>query len=172
MTTREFLKLLALNPWPVAAVLLGLPLLAVLWSLLHSRQASRLAPWKYGFAVLTYLACIPGMVSLVILGYSVFFSHENLLDRDLLSTFGPLASMGLTLVVIRRRVAFAELPGFGRLSGLMTLIGLSFALALVINRTRIFVGFFGSIDRLLLLGAAIYGLFQAAAWALFRRRRL
>lgn len=172
MTTREFLRVLSANPWLVLAVLMGVPLVTGLWSFLHSRQVSRLAPWKFGYSVATYLAVVPGVVSLVILGYSLFFSRENLLDQDLLTTFGPVVSMVLTLVLVRRRLTFTEVPGFGRLSGLITLVALSFAAALALDKTRIFVGFFGSIDRLFLLAAGIYALFQSAAWALFRRRRL
>lgn len=170
MTTREFLLFLALNPWPLAGALIGVPLLTVLWSLLHGRTASRLAPWKYGYSVFTYLAVVPGTVSLVILAYSVFFAHENLLDRDLLVTFGPPVAMLLTLVAVRQRLAFADVPGFGRLSGFITLVALSFAAALAIDKTRLFVGFFGSIDRLFLLAAGLYAVFQGAAWALFRRK--
>lgn len=172
MTTREFLLFLAQNPWPVTGALAAAPVLTLLWSVLHAPQVSRLSPWKYGFSVFTYLAVVPGVVSLVILGYSVFFARENLLDRDLLVTFGPPLSMLLTLVLIGRRLTFAEIPGFGRLWGLITLIALSFAAALVIDKTRIFVGFFGSIDRLFLLAGGVFVLFQTASWALFRRRRL
>ncbi len=171
MTTREFLLLLSQNPWPTIAFLAGVPALTLLWSLFHSRQASRLAPWKYGYSFFTYAATVPGVVSLVILGYSVFFSRENLLDRDLLTTFGPPVSMTVTLLLIRQRLSFADVPGFGRLSGFITLVALSFAAALALDKTRIFVGFFGSIDRLFLLAAGIYTVFQGAAWALFRRRR-
>ena len=172
MTTREFLQFLAHNPWPFVGFLTGVPLATLLWSTVHSRHVSRLGPWKYGYGVTIYLAVVPGVVSLVILAYSLFFAHENLLDRDLLTTFGPPASMLVTLVLVRRRLSFAEVPGFGRLWGLITLVALSFAAALALDKTRIFVGFFGSIDRLFLLAAGIYVVFQSAAWALFRRRRL
>jgi len=145
--------------------------LTLVWSALQSPRAAALAPWKYGYSVLVYLAVVPGMVSLVILGYSLFFARENLLDRDLLTTAGPPLTMIATLVLVRRKVDFADVPGFGRLTGLLTLVGLSFAAALAIDRTRIFVGFFGSIDRLLLLAAGVYVVFQGAAWALFRRRK-
>jgi len=170
MTTREFLLFLAHNPWPVTAFLVGVPLVTLVWSLLHARPASRLAPWKFGYSLFCYLAVVPGVVSLVILAYSVFFVRENLLDRDLLATFGPPVSMVATLVLVRRRLEFSDVPGFGRLSGFITLVALSFAAALALDKTRLFVGFFGSIDRLFLLAAGIYALFQGAAWALFRRR--
>lgn len=171
MTTRDFLLVLAHNPWPVVGFLAGLPLLTILWSALHARQASRLAPWKYGYSLFCYLAVVPGVVSLVILAYSVFFARENLLDRDLLTTLGPPICLVLTLVAVRQRLTFDEVPGFGRLSGFVTLVALSFAAALALDKTRIFVGFFGSIDRLFLLAAGIYAVFQGAAWALFRRKR-
>jgi len=45
----------------------------------------------------------------------------------------------------------------------------SFALALAIHKTRIFVGFFGSIERLFLLAAGIFALLKWGAYMLFRR---
>ena len=52
--------------------------------------------------------------------------------------------IGLTLAVIRRQVAFDEVPGFDRIWGLMTMIAMTFIIVLAIARTRIFLFFGGS----------------------------
>lgn len=171
MSIRDFIVFLSTHPIVTLVCLGAVPALALVWSLLHRRQSSGQSPWKQGYAVLVYLACIPGMFAAVLVAYTLFFSHENLLDANALAYFLPLATMLATLVVIRRRVAFGELPGFGRLSGLMTLLALSFAAALAIDRTRIFVGFFGSIDRLFLLVGAIFVLLKGSLWLAFGRSR-
>jgi hypothetical protein len=170
MTTREFIQM-AGQHW---AVLLGLffvpPVAAGLCALAHGRGHGGDAPWKYIYSVLVYLACVPGTFAAVLTGYALFFTHENLLDANPLVYFLPIVSMVVTLVIIHRTVTFELVPGFERLEGLMVMIACSFALALAVQKTRIFVGFFGSIDRLFLLAAGVFALLKWGTFMLFRRR--
>ena len=45
--------------------------------------------------------------------------------------------MGLTLLLIRRNVDFDDIPGFGKLSGLMFMIAALLIILWLIDRTRI-----------------------------------
>jgi hypothetical protein len=82
----------------------------------------------------------------------------------------PLVSMVATLVFIRKNVSFDLVPGFDRLSGLMAMIGCSFGIALAIQKTNIWVFFGGSLEKLLLLAAAVFALLKWGTYMLFRRR--
>src|SRR4029077_19160988 len=146
------------------------PVLAWLAGWLHGKDQGRLSPWKYLYAVLVYLVCVPGMFAAVITAYTLFVSGENLLDANLLVYFLPIASMITTLVLIRKNVSFDDVPGFDRLSGLMVMVGCSFVIALVIQKTRIFVFCGGSIERLFLLAAGVFALLRWGTYILFRRR--
>ena len=84
--------------------------------------------------------------------------------------FLPIVSMVATLVFIRKIVSFDEIPGFDRLSGLMVMVGCSFAVALAVQKTNIWIFFGGSIERLLLLAAAVFALLKWGAYMVFRRR--
>lgn len=168
MTLRELLHAAERHPLPVAGALIALPALAWLVGVLHREGAGREAPWKYAYAVLVYLACIPGMFAAVLTAYAMFFQNENLLDANLLIYLLPIAAMIVTLVAIRKRVAFDDVPGFNRLSGLMVLLAGSFGLALAVHKTRIFLGFFGSIEMFFLLVAGIFALLKWGAYTLFR----
>jgi hypothetical protein len=75
-----------------------------------------------------------------------------------------------TLALIRRNVDFALVPGFDRLSGLMVMIGCSFAIALAIQKTRIWIFFGGSIERLIALAVGIFALLKWGTHQFFRRR--
>ena len=75
-----------------------------------------------------------------------------------------------TLVLIRKNVSFDDVPGFDRLSGLMVMVGCSFVIALVIQKTRIWVFFGGSIEKLFLLAAGVFTLLKGGTYMLFRRR--
>ena len=169
MTVRELTQAVGNHPWAMVAALVALPVLTWLLGLLHGKGNGGGAPWKYGYSVLVYVACIPGMFASVLTAYAMFFRNENLLDVNLLVYVLPIVSMIVTLVFIKRSVSFEAVPGFDRLSGLMTLMACSFGLALAIHKTRIFVGFFGSIEMLFALAAGIFALLKWGGHMLFRR---
>lgn len=170
MTTQELIQQADQHPFVLVGAFAGLPLLSFLFGHTHREGQGGLAPWKYVYSLLVYLACIPGLFSAVLTGYTMFFTGESLLKVSVLVYLLPLVSMVVTLVLVRRRVDFDAVPGFDRLSGLMVMLGCSFAIALAIDKTRILVGFFGSFERLLLLAAGVFALLKWGAHALFRRR--
>lgn len=171
MSIRDFLGWLDGHPLVTVLALAAAPLLSLLWGLFHKPGMGALSPWKQGYSVLVYLACVPGMLAAVLVGYSLFFTRENLLDASVLSHFLPLVSMAATLLIIRRKVDFRDLPGFGRLSGLMLLIALSFVIALAIDRTRIFFGAFIRVEHLFLLAAGVFILLKTGARMAVGRRK-
>ena len=170
MTTRDLIQQADQHPIALAAALAAPPVVAWLAGQMHDRGQGGAGPWKYLYTVLVYLACVPGMFAGVLTAYTLFFSRENLLDTSLLVYFLPIVSMIVTLVFIRKNVAFDEVPGFDRLSGLMVMVGCSFAIALAIQKTKIWIVFGGSIERLFILAAGIFGLLKWGAYMLFRRR--
>jgi hypothetical protein len=145
---------------------LALPLLAWLVGVAHRRVAVGSSPWRYLYMVLVYLAAGPGMAAAVLLGYTLFFTGQNLLQVDLVVYALPLLSLAATLAIMRRRVDFVEIPGFQRLSGLMVMIAASFVLALGIAKTRIWLLFGSSLLSLLLLVAVLFGLIKWGVAAL------
>lgn len=171
MTIRELATQAGDHPWFLAGLFVAFPVLAWLLRIIHGPGGGAAAPWKYGYSVLVYLACVPGLFSSVLTAYALFFRNENLLDANLLVYLLPILSMLVTLVLVRRNVGFEAVPGFDRLSGLMVMIACSFGLALAIHKTRLFVGFFGSIDRLFLLAGGIFALMKWGGYMLFRRKQ-
>ena len=170
MTTRDLIQWARQHAVLLLLAFVTPPVLAWLAGRLHGKDQGKLAPWKYFYSVLVYLVCVPGMFAGVITAYTLFFSGENLLDANLLVYFLPIAAMIATLVLIRKKVSFDEVPGFDRLSGLMVMVGCSFVIALVIQKTRIFVFFGGSIEKLFFLAAGVFALLKWGTYMLFRRR--
>lgn len=170
MTIRELIQMAGEHPWVLVLAFVVPPVFAWLAGWLHGKEQGKLAPWKYLYSLLVYLVCVPGMFAGVITAYTLFFSGENLLDANLLVYFLPIAAMVATLVLIRKNVSFDEVPGFDRLSGLMVMVGCSFAIALAIQKTRIWIFFGGSIEKLFLLAAGVFALLKWGTYMLFRRR--
>jgi hypothetical protein len=78
--------------------------------------------------------------------------------------------MGVTLVLLGQSVDLAAMPGIHRLSGLMTLIGVSFAVPLAISKTRIWLFFGGAIFLLFAIATVAFLFMQWGSRALLRRR--
>jgi hypothetical protein len=54
--------------------------------------------------------------------------------------------------------SFEEIPGFGRLSGLMLLLGLSFAAAFVLHRLTVGIFFVAPLAQLGVIAVAVFAL--------------
>ena len=127
-------------------------------------------PHQYVFATAVFLACIPGIFASVLTGYTLFFIHGNLLEVNLVIYLLPILSMIATLMITSRATNIERLPGFYRLRGLMSLLALTFILALLLIRFRVWLAFGGSFLSLALI---MLGLFFGLRWSanrIFTRR--
>ncbi len=168
MTIQDLIDQLG-HQGPFIALYFALPPLLV-WSLgfvAYDREG-RIMFFDYAYSVLIYLVCIPGVISAVLIGYSLFLVRQNLLEVNFLIYFVPVISMGLSFFLIGRRVSFDRLPGFGRLSGLMMMIGLSFLVVLALFKLRLIIGFFASLESLMAIGIAVFLMFKYASAKLFK----
>jgi len=170
MTTNELIQHADQHSLGLAAAFIALPLGAWIVGQMHPNGQGGSAPWKYIYGALIYLSCVPGMFAAVITAYLLFFVRDNLLEVNPLVCFLPIVAMVVTLVFIRKRVTFDEVPGFDRISGLMTMVGCTFGVALAIQKTNIFLFFGGSIERLIALAIGVFALIKWGSHRLFLSR--
>lgn len=170
MTIEELLSLMSGAPFTVLLIFLFPPLYALLLKLLHSPAKSTQAPWKYLYAILVYLTCIPGLSMSVLTAYQLFVQKVNLLSLDLVVYLLPITSMVITLLLIRSQISFKDIPGFNRLSGLMLMLAAAFGIVFILDRLRLLVIFHGSILWLLGLAALLFILMKLGLKALRGRR--
>ncbi len=150
MTLRDLIQLVSENPsYPLAFFTLA-PFTAAL-ALVMGRGEGHLAPWKFLYSVLAYLACVPGVFSIALTCYHFLFERISIYDANLFTQVLPVVSMVLTLVLIRKNVDFAAIPGFEKISSLMTTIAAVLVIMWLLDRTRIFVVSFMPIQVLLLI---------------------
>lgn len=170
MTGRELVALAGSNPLVLGLVLGVPPVASLVLGFVHRQGNGGNAPWKYLYALLVYSTCIPGMLAAVLTGYTIFISGENLLDQNVLVSVAPIAAMTVTLMLIRKNVSFDAVPGFDRIWGLMTMIGMTFVIILAISKTRVFLFFGGSIVMLIALCAFVFALLKWGAYMAIRGR--
>lgn len=171
MTIEEFLAWAGSRPLVPVGVFVAIPIFSWVVGFLHQRTKSTQSPWKFVYSALVFLACIPGVFAAVVVTYTFFFSRGNLLKLDVAVTFVPIVSMIATLVVISRRVDLERLPAFDRLWGLIGLLTVSFVIALILDRLRVWLFFGGGMFSLLIVAAILFFVFRATSHAVFSRRR-
>ena len=156
MTIQELLQYAGRYPGAILGVFGSVPVVTWVVGRLHGRGRGGAVPWKYIYAALVYTSCVPGLFAAVVTGYALFFTSVNLLEVNALVYLLPVVSMVVTLILLGQNVDFDAVPGFQRLSGLMTLIAVSFVVALAISKTRLWIFFGGSIVLLFALAAVAF----------------
>ena len=137
MTLGDFLRICGENPALLLFYVVALPLTALL-ALLFARGEGHLAPWKYLYSALVYLACIPGIFAITLSLYLFLFEDRSILDTNIYTQILPVLSMILTLLLIRKNVSLDVVPGFGKLSGLLMILFAVIVILWILDRMRIF----------------------------------
>lgn len=159
MTVNEFLQYLIQFQLHIAAVLVGIPLFCALLNQTQTKATER-KPIHYVYSAAIFATAIPGLFAAIIVFYSMFFIKANMLNSNVILHFLPIISMIATFLIVGRRVGFDILPGFQRLSGLMILLSIVCLVVFFLYRLRFMIGFFASIEQLLMIGAVLYVVFK------------
>lgn len=137
MTLGDFFTLCGENPAVMLGFFLLIPLMALL-ALLFSNGEGHLSPWKYLFSVLIYLVCIPGIFAVTLSVYLFLFERRSIMETNVYTQILPILSMVITLILIRKQVDLNLVPGFGKISGLITILTVLIILMWIIDKTHIY----------------------------------
>lgn len=136
MTLNELFNFLSENPVYSIAYLLAIPALSGIIGILADDKAGE-DPWRYFYMLLLYLISIPGIFAFTLLVYSFLFERQSVYDIDLITHVLPILSMVVTVWLTRRTVSLDDIPGFGKLTGLIMMITTALVLLWVLDKTRI-----------------------------------
>ena len=168
MTLNDIIGITGNNPLILLLIFTILPGIAFILPMIHRRTIMAMSPWRYVYTVLIYLVAFPGILSFVFVGYTLFFTKSNLMNVNVLVYFLPIVSMVVTLIVMKKHVSFDDIPGFDRIYGLMTMIAMTFVFILIIEKTRIWLFFGGSIFFLIAIVVFLFSLLKWGSHMLFR----
>ena len=168
MTLQDIFNQIGQNPSVVIAFFVGLPLLAFV-SLLFSKDESYEKPWPHYYSGIIYMACIPGIFAITLTVYAFLFEGKSLLNVNFFVYFLPIISMIVTLLILRSRLDLDRIPGFDKLSGLLFIIATAFITLLLIQKTRIWVMFHGSVWFLVGVFVVLFLIFRVGWVKLFRK---
>lgn len=154
--------------WLPLLVMFFPPLLTFFASLFHGDEEGNEWPWKYLYSLIIFTVFIPGIFSLALIGYAMFFIAENLLDMNIFFILGPIVSMALTVQIMKwNAVSIEQLPGFQRLIGLVLLAGSAAIGTLIISKTRFYV--FATIGDMVYIMAGLFGVMYIGYYLVFCR---
>jgi len=169
MTLEQIYKIAENYDIAVLFFVFSIPIIAIILTLISGRDKEKKSPWNYCFSVIIYLVTIPGMLQIIITGYLLFVMKTNLMTLNINLYLLPILSMVITLLIIAKNVDLRSIPGFDRLSGLLTMIGISLLCVFIISKTRIWLVFGGSIYLFFGLAIFFFALFKWGAYMLLRR---
>ena len=138
MTLRELFQLLGEHPEYIIFYFSIIPIMAFLAGILGKGEG-HLSPWRYLYSALIYFVCVPGIFSITLSVYNFLFERRSIMDADVFAQVLPIISMVVTLLLIRRNVSLDYIPGFDKLSGLVTVISAALIIMWFVDRTRIIV---------------------------------
>lgn len=163
MTLNDIFDSLERNPLPILIYFVALPLIA--WIMGGIAQDTQdVKTWRYLYAVLVYAVCIPGIFAVTLNVYLFLFERQSIWEANLLLQFLPILSMILTLILIKSKISFDLIPGFGKIAGFLTLIAALIGIMWFFDRLRL-IAFMYVPFSALLIGFVLTLLLIRFAWS-------
>lgn len=136
MTLGDFFNYLSQHPSMVLFYFLALPITAAL-ALVFGRGEGHISPWKYLYSALIYLSAIPGIFAITLNVYLFLFERQSIMQANIFTQILPVLIMLVTFFLVRRNVDFEQIPGFGKISGLICIITALIVLMWILEKTHI-----------------------------------
>lgn len=138
MTLKEFFELLAVNPAYIVGFFFIIPLAAFIGTIIGKGEEDE-SVWQLFYSTLIYLVAIPGIFSITLNVYLFLFERRSVMEADVFTQVLPIFSMMATLMIIRKAINLDKIPGVGKLSGLIWMIGAVLLIMWFMEKTRIYV---------------------------------
>lgn len=151
MTLRDLFDYLSANPLAVVGYYLVLTFTTILAGWLGKGEG-HLSPWKYLYSLMAYAVCVPGIFAAALAAYLFLFEGGgSIFNVNLLTQVLPVVAMLVILGIVRRNVEYRYIPGFGRLTDLVTTIFTVFVLMYIIDRLRLIIWVFMPVQWFILI---------------------
>jgi len=147
-----------------------LPLIALVYSFFHKSEEGNNSPHGFVYSGLVHAASFPGVCGIVLTFYTLFILQGNLLDVSFIVYFFPILILILTVYLVSRVSRISDLPGIDRLNGLLIIVGVTFVLALIVLKTRIFMFFGGSIQSFGIFVLLLFALIRFGSYKLLKKK--
>lgn len=138
MTIAEFGEYAGTNPLMVL-LFFGFIIVFALVAGFIGKGEGHLPPWKYLYATLIYLTCIPAIFIVFMSLYALVFEGASISNVNVVTHIFPVISMVATLSIIKSNVSLDRVPGFAKISGFIIMVIASSILVAIIGKMRMIV---------------------------------
>ncbi len=138
MTLGEFINFMGENSFYPLFYFFILPVAALIAAFM-AKGEGHLNPWNVFYSVLVYMTVIPGIFAILLNLYHLFFEKRSIYNMNMMIEVLPVISMILTLFLIKKNVNYNDIPGFGKLTGLLGTIGGVMLIFFVLDKMRLLV---------------------------------
>ncbi len=166
MTLQDLLDWFGQHQYWVLGYFLGLLVLTILITLILNKK--NINSLKYVMSAIVYGVAVPGILATILVLYSLFILRTSLLQVSVIAYFVPILAAILTLFILNKKVHMNQIPGFKRLSALLLMILISFAIVFVLQKMYFGVFFIGGFGQLILVFAVVLIVLKFA-WARFTK---
>ena len=160
MTLQDLINWLSINQYMVLIYFGTLILLTIL--VLNFIKPSNINTLKYIISFVVYGVTIPGILSCLLVAYSFFIIKQSLLQVNFIAYFLPILAMIGTLLFINSKMKMKSIPGFKKLSGLMTIIAITFLLIFLLQKMHFGLFFFGGFTQLIIVFVILFIILRIA----------
>lgn len=138
MTLGELISYFGDNPFYPVFFFCILPFSALLANYMAKGEGHE-SPWCIFYSVLIYLSVIPGIFAILLNLYHMMFEKRSIYNMNMMVDVLPIVSMVVTLFLIKKNVPFSAIPGFGKMTGFLSLIACVMVLFFFIEKTNLFI---------------------------------
>lgn len=161
MTLQDFFNYLNANHQVLLFYAVAIPLSAFLTGL-FSKGEGHLSPWKYLHSFMIYLVCVPGIFALMLNVYLFLFERQSVWQVNMYTQLLPILVMVVTLLIIKKFVSLDDIPGFGKIGGLVVMVTAVLLIMWFLDKTHIYVFSYMPFSQVVLI---IVGLLIAIRFA-------
>lgn len=155
MTVQDLINNITSNSEFILNYYIGLLVVSLLGMLFVNSNNFK-APINYLYSILIYLIAIPGTLAIILLTYNFFYLKSNLMQLEVVVYYLPIIAIVVLFAIINKTVSLKYIPGFDKISGLFSIIFVTFIFTYLIQKVFIGIFFIGSITQLLVIFGVLF----------------
>lgn len=137
MTIEDLLVYLTNDKTALFLFFMLLPIVTIVITIISGGRSLQ-KPYSYLYSVLLFVVCIPGMLSVTLWVYSMFFERKALWQLPFFVYYLPIIVMAICIYILKKkRIPIRKLPWTGELYEFLVLLIITFASILIMMKLNI-----------------------------------
>lgn len=137
MTIEDLLTYLTIDKTGLFLFFILLPIITILITAISAGRSLE-KPYSYAYSVLLFAVSIPGVLSVTLWVYSMFFERKSIWQLPFFVYYLPIIIMAICIYILKKkRISIRRLPWTGELYEFLVLLIITFASILIMMKLNI-----------------------------------